>query len=222
MVYSAGRTLWSGLWFGIWSNIKVSDQRQRRYDWYIMRTSAQLKHMLTPSLVRLWSMNTFSGLVSYTAHNYPVWCVAYSPAGVYFATGSHDKTARLWNTEHISCLRIFAGHLSDVDVTHIFPLLNHTETCIVRRVPPQLELLVHRFFRQDQSHVGPTRWKLCPSLHWAYRAIVLSLRIARWKTFCKYRRGRACSCIWYHVWSTNRVSEDGGRSQVCRRIQLRQ
>lgn len=36
--------------------------------------------------------------------------------GVYFATGSRDKTARLWSTDRTSALRIYAGHLSDVDV----------------------------------------------------------------------------------------------------------
>ena len=39
-----------------------------------------------------------------------------SPLGFYFVTGSHDKTARVWSTDHIQPLRILAGHLSDVDV----------------------------------------------------------------------------------------------------------
>jgi len=30
-------------------------------------------------------------------------------AGHYFATCSHDRTARLWSTDHIYPLRIFAG-----------------------------------------------------------------------------------------------------------------
>jgi transcription initiation factor TFIID subunit 5 len=45
-----------------------------------------------------------------------VWDVEFSPLGYYFATASHDRTARLWSTDHIYPLRIFAGHLSDVDV----------------------------------------------------------------------------------------------------------
>ena len=36
--------------------------------------------------------------------------------GVYFATGSRDRTARLWSTDRVSALRVYAGHLSDVDV----------------------------------------------------------------------------------------------------------
>lgn len=42
----------------------------------------------------------------------------YASQRYYFATASHDRTARLWSTDHIYPLRIFAGHLSDVDVFH--------------------------------------------------------------------------------------------------------
>ena len=66
--------------------------------------------------MRLWSLETKTNLVCYKGHNYPVWGVDFSPLGYYFATCSHDKTARLWSTNHILPLRIFAGHLSDVDV----------------------------------------------------------------------------------------------------------
>lgn len=73
------------------------------------------------STVRLWSMDTFSALVSYRGHQGPVWDVAYSPASIYFATAGHDKTARLWSTERINPLRIYAGHLSDVDCLDFHP-----------------------------------------------------------------------------------------------------
>lgn len=39
-----------------------------------------------------------------------------SPMGFYFVSGSHDRTARVWSTDHIQPIRILAGHLSDVDV----------------------------------------------------------------------------------------------------------
>lgn len=65
--------------------------------------------------VRLWSLETYQGLVSYKSHNDPVWDVQFSPLGHYFATASNDQTARLWSTDRIYPLRIFAGHLSDVD-----------------------------------------------------------------------------------------------------------
>lgn len=86
---------------------------------------------------RLWSLDTWTNLVAYKVwpsggrgvpltvpcadrahqgHNYPIWALDSSPLGLYFATASHDRTARLWSTDRIYPLRIFAGHLSDVDV----------------------------------------------------------------------------------------------------------
>ena len=65
---------------------------------------------------RLWSVDTKTNLVCYKGHNYPVWDCDFSPLGYYFATASHDRTARLWSTDRIFPLRIYAGHLSDVDV----------------------------------------------------------------------------------------------------------
>lgn len=62
-------------------------------------------------------MDTYSNLVAYRGHNYPIWDVDFGPQGYYFATASHDRTARLWSCEHIYPLRIFASHLSDVDVS---------------------------------------------------------------------------------------------------------
>ncbi|QLQ79456.1 hypothetical protein HG537_0C01030 [Torulaspora globosa] len=71
--------------------------------------------------VRLWSMDTYTSLVSYKGHNHPVWDVEFSPLGHYFATASHDHTARLWSCDHIYPLRIFAGHLNDVDCVSFHP-----------------------------------------------------------------------------------------------------
>ncbi|AET40894.1 chromatin modification protein Ecym_7038 [Eremothecium cymbalariae DBVPG len=71
--------------------------------------------------VRLWSLDTFTCLVSYKGHNHPVWDVKFSPLGHYFATVSHDQTARLWSCDHIYPLRIFAGHLNDVDCVAFHP-----------------------------------------------------------------------------------------------------
>ncbi|KAJ7373053.1 Transcription initiation factor TFIID subunit 5 [Desmophyllum pertusum] len=71
--------------------------------------------------VRLWSLYTFSSLVSFKGHNYPVWDVQFCPRGHYFATASHDRTARLWSTDHPQPLRIFAGHVSDVNRVAFHP-----------------------------------------------------------------------------------------------------
>jgi WD40 repeat protein len=41
--------------------------------------------------------------------------------GYYFATASHDGSARLWSTDRGASLRVFVGHLSDVNVVRIHP-----------------------------------------------------------------------------------------------------
>jgi WD40 repeat protein len=59
-------------------------------------------------------------------HNYPIWCVDVSTLGVYVATGSHDRTARLWSLDRTFPLRIFAGHNQDVEVYFVHhPLYAH-------------------------------------------------------------------------------------------------
>lgn len=46
-----------------------------------------------------------------------IW-MQFSPVGHYFASSSHDRTARIWSMDRIQPLRIMAGHLSDVDVSY--------------------------------------------------------------------------------------------------------
>ncbi|KAJ2261955.1 Transcription initiation factor TFIID subunit 5 [Coemansia sp. RSA 376] len=70
---------------------------------------------------RLWSLDTYTNVVCYKGHSYPVWDVAFAPQGFYFATASHDRTARLWSCDHIHALRIFAGHLADVNCVRFHP-----------------------------------------------------------------------------------------------------
>ncbi|KAL6345464.1 hypothetical protein AAG906_017184 [Vitis piasezkii] len=67
------------------------------------------------TFIRLWSTKLNANLVCYKGHNYPVWDVQFSPMGHYFASSSHDRTARIWSMDRIQPLRIMAGHLSDVD-----------------------------------------------------------------------------------------------------------
>jgi WD40 repeat protein len=56
----------------------------------------------------------------------------FSPVGHYFATASHDRTARIWSMERIQPLRVMAGHLSDVDVSkniHIWSITSWLQLC---------------------------------------------------------------------------------------------
>ena len=72
-------------------------------------------------------------------------CWSYSPLGYYFASCSFDRTARIWNTEHVQPLRILAGHSCDVDVSYILymsyvPVLIMYiifVSILVLQVPPQ-------------------------------------------------------------------------------------
>ena len=61
-------------------------------------------------------MDTLTNIVAYRGHHGPVWDAQWSPMGIYFATGGRDRTVRLWSTDRVSALRVYAGHLSDVDV----------------------------------------------------------------------------------------------------------
>lgn len=51
-----------------------------------------------------------------SGHSYPIWCMDLSVFNLYVATGSHDRTAKLWSLDRIFPLRIFAGHFLDVNV----------------------------------------------------------------------------------------------------------
>ena len=108
---------------------------------------AQFEFFLLPtfvfvSAVRLWSTKLNANLVCYKGHNHTVWdaqvelfvlhklefydeqtfiytrfMVQFSPFGHYFASCSHDRTARIWSMDRMQPLRMMAGHLSDVDVS---------------------------------------------------------------------------------------------------------
>ena len=100
-----------------------------------------------------------TNLVAYRGHQNPVWDVKWSPMGVYFATASRDRTARLWSTDRTTALRIYAGHLSDVDVSSSAcsrGLLLKTLT--VPELPSKLVVSGDGIKRLDGSTVGrPTR-----------------------------------------------------------------
>jgi len=56
-----------------------------------------------------------AALAVYRGHapNTPIWSVAFSPSGYYFASGGSDATARLWTTDRSVPVRIFTGHTSN-------------------------------------------------------------------------------------------------------------
>jgi len=81
--------------------------------------------------------------------------------GIHFATASRDRTARLWSTDRTTALRIYAGHLSDVDVG--------SSTCfrglslmmlVVSGLPPELIVSGDGIKRLDCPIVGCSTWVL--------------------------------------------------------------
>ncbi|GAX26532.1 transcription initiation factor TFIID subunit 5 [Fistulifera solaris] len=53
-----------------------------------------------------------AALAVYRGHLSPVWSVAWSPAGYYFASAGADATARIWVTDRPTPVRLLVGHTS--------------------------------------------------------------------------------------------------------------
>ena len=73
---------------------------------------------------RLWRLQDRSGCVAeYVGHQSPVWsvCLPGQIESGHFASASQDGTARLWSTELLYPLRIFAGHYSAVNCVDLHP-----------------------------------------------------------------------------------------------------
>lgn len=104
---------------------------------------------------RLWSLDTYTPLVSYKGHNHPVWDVKFSPFGHYFATASHDQTARLWSCDHIYPLRIFAGHLNDVDTVEFHPNSTYVFTGSSDKTCRMWDISKGDSVRIFNGHTGP-------------------------------------------------------------------
>ena len=68
--------------------------------------------------------------------------LSFSEINGYFASCSHDRTAKLWSTDRTYPLRTFVGHVQDVDVS----------TCVIREARACLSIKTV-FTRYGDSHV---------------------------------------------------------------------
>ncbi|KAG0128182.1 WD40-repeat-containing domain protein [Tuber indicum] len=127
---------------------------------YGVSISPDKKYLLSCSedkSVRLWSLATYTALVSYKGHDSPVWDVRFGPYGHYFATASHDHTARLWSCDHIYPLRIFAGHLDDVDTIIFHPNSAYVFTGSTDKTIRMWDVQTGNSVRLFTGHTGPVR-----------------------------------------------------------------
>lgn len=137
---------------------------------YGVTFSPDRKYLLSCSedkSVRLWSMDTYTGLVVYRGHDAPVWSVAFGPFGHYFATASHEHTARLWSCDHIYPLRIFAGHVSDVDTVTFHPNSSYVFTGSSDKTVRMWDIQSGNSVRLFTGHTAPvTTLAVSPNGQW--------------------------------------------------------
>lgn len=72
---------------------------------------------------RLWCVPLARALATYAAWapREPLWAAQFAPAGDAFVAGSHDRTARLFATNFLHPVRVFAGHDADVTAAAFHP-----------------------------------------------------------------------------------------------------
>lgn len=87
--------------------------------------------------IRLWSLDVWSCLCIYKAHDGPVFRVLWSPHGHYFATAGWDKTVRVFMQDHASAQRVCVGHDTTISAitwhpngTYIFSASDETDKSI--------------------------------------------------------------------------------------------
>lgn len=127
---------------------------------YSASFSPDKSHLISSSedgTVRLWSLHTWTNLVSYKGHMFPVWAVKYGPYGHYFASAGYDRTARLWSVDHHQPLRIFAGHYSDVDCVDFHPNSNYVATGSTDRTVRLWDVTSGNCVRTLTGHKGAVR-----------------------------------------------------------------
>ncbi|KAK0652025.1 TAF5-like protein [Cercophora newfieldiana] len=87
--------------------------------------------------VRLWSLEMWTCLCVYKAHDGPVFRVLWGPHGHYFATAGWDKTVRIFAQDHASAQRIMVGHDTSISAitwhpngTYVFSASDETDKSI--------------------------------------------------------------------------------------------
>jgi transcription initiation factor TFIID subunit 5 len=98
-----------------------------REKWFLLSSSEDYT-------IRLWSLLTWTCLITFRGHTQPVFDVQFGPFGHYFASCSLDKTARLWSIEQAQALRIFTDGINDIETLCFHPNSNYIATSSSDRV----------------------------------------------------------------------------------------
>jgi len=87
--------------------------------------------------VRLWSLDVWTCLAIYKAHDGPVLRVLWGPHGHWFATAGWDRTVRVFAQDHASAQRIMVGHDTSISAitwhpngTYVFSASDETDKSI--------------------------------------------------------------------------------------------
>jgi WD40 repeat protein len=64
--------------------------------------------------LRLWDVASGRSLQTTVAHNFPAYCVAFSPDGKVLATGSNDSMLKVWDADGVRELRSARAHVNGV------------------------------------------------------------------------------------------------------------
>mmetsp|Transcript_28558 Transcript_28558/g.62855 ORF Transcript_28558/g.62855 Transcript_28558/m.62855 type:complete len:1187 (-) Transcript_28558:266-3826(-) len=108
-----------------------------------------------------------AALAAYRGHtpSSPIWSVAFSPSGYYFASAGWDSTARVWTTDNPTPVRILAGHFSpSVNSISWHPNANYVVTAADDKTARLWDVQTGRCVRLlNGASAGLNLVKVCPS-----------------------------------------------------------
>ena len=123
---------------GTFNSTKFFELRGHERPVYSICQDALGRYILSSSgdsTVRLWNMVNLRCMMRYRTLS-PSWNIDMSPSGHYFAVSNQNCTASLYGYEYDTPLRIFVGHMSDVNSCKFHPnesyLVTGGEDCTAR------------------------------------------------------------------------------------------